>query len=419
MNISNARMVASALACAAAAGSLLACGSGSSGGTTAAAGGTSTPSATPVAAKPASPLVADLPAELKAQYVGLPTPPQKSGYAAFKAVKKPWKVCYAESFVGNPWRVAMANEMKRLAGQYQQAGLISGFTMSVADTDVARQNQQIRQFTDQGCSVIFTVAASATGVNAAIKAAHDKGIPVVTLIGSVTSPDALNVDSNYFVMGTALAKATAAASKNVLMVKGIDGSPISVQQNKGAKEEWSQDGTKIVAEVNGNWTPSVTKQAVLNALATHPGDIGAVWTTGSESAVVAQAFKQAGRKPPLITASISGDALGYWKQNPSEFKFSGVGLMPSWAAQTAWRVGMRTLAGDGPKLNPIMVPIPTVSQGELPTLYQSCMKPDSAAVFPVAPQDPLPGNLMDAYFTQKGEAGPFDYASTPGACAGS
>jgi ribose transport system substrate-binding protein len=346
--------------------------------------------------------------------VGLPTAPTASTYSNFAAVKKPWKVCYSESFQGNPWRVSLANGMKALAQQYEKAGLVAGFTMSVADNDVARQSQQIRQFVQQGCSIIFAVAGSATGLNAAIAEAHQKGIPFVTMAGSVTSPDAVNVDSNYYVLGQELAKLTAQPG-DVLMIKGIAGEPIANLQNDGATKQWSSSGTHVIAQVNGNWTPSITKQAVLNALTTHPGNIGAVWSTGSEAAEIAQAFAQAGRKAPLITASVSGDALGYWKAHP-DFRFSGVAIAPSWTAETGWRVGMRTLAGNGPKINPIMVPIPTVSQNDLAGLYKPCMTASSASVFPVVAQDPLPQTLMDAYFGKPGEVGPYSYAKTPDPC---
>lgn len=391
------------------------CGSSSSEGKS--AGAASAPSVTTQTASASSGIAAGLPGALSAQYVGLPKPPAKSVYSSFAAVKGPWKVCYSESFQGNPWRVSLANEMKRLAKEYEKAGLVSSFTMSVSNEDVARQNQQIRQFVQQGCSIIFSVAGSATGLNAAVQYAYEKGVPFVTMAGSVTSSDAVNVDSNYYVLGEELAKVTGEVN-NVLMVKGIEGQPIAALQNEGAKKEWSSLGTKVVAEVNGNWTPSTTKQAVLNAIATHPQSIGAVWSTGSESVEIAEAFAQSGRKLPLITASISGDALGYWKAHP-EFRFSGVAIAPSWTAETGWRVGMRTLAGKGPKIDPIMVPIPTVSQSELPSLYQSCMTPTSSSVFPVVKSDPLPEALMNAYFEKPGEVGPYSYSDIPSPCSSS
>lgn len=401
-----------------AAGSLAACGSSSQSSSNSSNGNSSAAASQQPAQQSASPLAASLPAELKSQYVGTADPVAPSPWAHSSAVKKPWKVCYSESYLGNPWRVALANEMKRLASSYKAAGLVSSFTMSVSNNDIARQDQQIRQFANQGCSIIYTVAGSATGLNQAIDAAAAKGIPVVTIAGAVTTPKAVNVDSNYYVLGQDLARAIVNnGGKNVLMVKGISGSPIATQENNGAYSVFSKAGTNIVAQVNGNWTPSVTKDVVLKALATHPGSIDAIWTTGSESAEIAQAFQQSGRKPSLITASISGDALGYFHQHQDSFKFAGVALMPSWTAETGWRVGMRLLAGEGPKLTTLMVPVPKVTQSDLSKLYQPCMTPTSGNVFPVMPSDPLPPNLMDAYFNKSGEVGPYDYSKIPSACA--
>lgn len=425
----NLRLLAALAICALLAVTVAACGSSSGAGSTAeettteaatgeeAAGGESEPAASKEGA-PANELVAALPKALQEQYVGLPSEPVASKLAGFKAVKEPWKVCYSESYQGNPWRVKLAEEMKRLAGEYEKAGLVSGFTMSVSEEEVARQNQQIRQFVSQGCSIIFAVAGSATGLNAAIKDAYEHGIPFVTMAGSVTSPYAQNVDSNYYVLGQEFAKNAAEAGGEVLMIKGLEGSPISALQNEGAKAQWGEDGATVAAEVNGNWTPSTTKQVTLQTLATHPSGIGAVWSTGSESAIIAEAFAQSGQEPPLITASISGDALGYWKAHEKEFKFAGAAIMPSWTAETGWRVGMRTLAGNGPKMTPIIVPIPPVTQADLPKLYEPCMTPSSSSVFPVVKEDPLPEELMNAYFTTAGEVGPYQYSNTPRPCAG-
>jgi ribose transport system substrate-binding protein len=77
---------------------------------------------------------------------------------------------------------------------------------------------------------------------------------------------------------------------------------------------------------------------------------------------------------------------------------------------------MRILAGEGPKLNIIMVPVPKVTQADLPKMYEKCMTPNSVSAFPVVPKDPLPTPLMNAYFRKPGEVGPFDYKKTPRAC---
>jgi ribose transport system substrate-binding protein len=92
-------------------------------------------------------------------------------------------------------------------------------------------------------------------------------------------------------------------------------------------------------------------------------------------------------------------------------------VLPSWTAQTLFRVAVRVLEGQQPKLNTLMIPIPAVHAADLGKWYSSCMTPDSVSVFPIAPQDPMPTDLMNAYFQKPAPIG-FDYAATPSPCAG-
>jgi ribose transport system substrate-binding protein len=311
----------------------------------------------------------------------------------------------------------------RLTDIYKEKGWIESFEMSDSNGDVSRQISQIRSFIDKGCSIISSFAGSSTALNEAIKAAYDAGIPFVTGAGAVTSPYAVNVDSNYVKFGQDLAQAIVDdlgdKGGNVLRVEGIAGSPLVAQQKAGADKAFdAADNVKVIRDVNGNWSANVTKTVVLQTLATSPQPIDAVWTSGSEARIVAEAFKQAGRPVPLITGSISGDALGYWKENPEEFRFAGGALMPTWTAHTLFRVGVRTLEGQEPKLNILMVPVPEVKQDELDAWYQSCMTPASSSIFPVAPEDPLPPALMNDYFKKPEPVAMFDYSNTPDPCAG-
>ena len=243
-------------------------------------------------------------------------------------------------------------------------------------------------------------------------------IPVVS-VGLVTSPYAISVDSNYIKFGYDMAKAittTLNGKGNVLRVEGIAGSPLVAEQRVGADKAFAESpNVKVVRDVNGNWTAAVTKTVVLQALATSPQPIEAVWTSGSEARVVAEAFAQAGRPLPLITGSVSGDALGYWKEHP-DFKFAGGALMPSWTAQTAIRVGVRLLLGQEPKVSLIEMPIPPVAMADLGKWYRSCMTTDAVSVFPVAPEDPMPETLLNGYFKKPASTPEFDYAKTPDPC---
>ena len=365
-------------------------------------------------------LTGSLPDELQALYVDASQELMPSAYDDFTPPAKPWKWCHSESYQGNPWRVSLTNELRRLVDGLIAKGDASSFEVSDSNGDVSQQINQIRTFIESGCSIITAVPGSSTGLDDVIKAAYDAGIPFVTVSAFVTSPYAINVDSNYsrwgFEMMEAIAKGLDGKG-NVLLVEGIAGAPIVEMERNGAEKVLAENPElKVSRSVNGNWTANVTKTVVLQTLATNPAPIDAVWTTGSESRVVAEAFAEAGRPAPLITGSITGDALGYWKENPDKYRFEGHAVLPGWNAQALVRVGQRILEGQKPKLNVLMIPIPAVNGAELDKWYQDCMTPDAVSVFPVPPTDPMPEALMDAYFTNPGPTG-FDYSQVPGACA--
>lgn len=360
-------------------------------------------------------LTANLPDDLKQIYIGATNVLSPSAYDDFKPVAAPWKWCHSESYQGNPWRVTVTNELKRLV-----EGAGATFEISDSNNDTAQQINQIRAFIDKGCTIISSIPGSATALDEVVKAAYDAGIPFVTAAGSVTSPYAINVDSNYGAWGYDMIKAIAAekgGKADILMVEGIAGHPIVVQEKEGADRALAEEpGLKVVRTINGNWTANVTKSAILQALATYPGQIDAVWTTGSESRVVAEAFAEAGRPAPLITGSATGDAIGYWKANPDKYNFTGHGVLPHWTAETLYRVGARLLSGQHPKLNTLLMPIPAIKLADFEGIYKDCMTPDAVSVFPIPATDPVPESILDGYFTNPAPTPNYDYATVPGAC---
>ncbi|MER8630910.1 ABC transporter substrate-binding protein [Mesorhizobium opportunistum] len=366
-------------------------------------------------------VIGGLPTELKAQYDGAPQKVLPSAWDNFTPPPKPWKWCHSESYQGNPWRVTVTKELKRLVDGLIADGTVSSLEISDSNNDASQQINQIRAFIDKKCSIITSIPGSATALDDAIDAAAKAGIPFITAAGSVTSPNAINVDSNYarwgYDMMTAIGKAQPDGA-SILLVEGIAGHPIVVQERQGADKALAENPKlKISRTVNGNWTANVTKTVVLQAIATNPAPIDAVWTTGSESRVVAEAFAEAGRPAPLITGSITGDALGYWKANPDKYRFEGHAVLPHWTAETLFRVGERMLDGQKPKLNTLLIPIPPVHNADLGQWYKDCMTTDAVSIFPIPPKDPMPEEWLDAYFSNPAPTKGWDYSKVPDACA--
>lgn len=375
--------------------------------------------ATGVQAQDRADALSKLPQNLQALYTDA-VDVGPSLYADFKAPAKPWKWCHSESYMGNPWRVTFNGELARLVEGAKASGDVSEFIVSDSNNDITQQISQIRAFIEQGCSVITTIAGSSTALNAVIEDAHKAGIPVITSAGAVTTPHAINVMHNQNLWGYQMGKGIAQALPNggtILQVEGISGHPLVQQENAGLDKAVSEaTGLTIARKVSGEWTGTTTKSAVLQALATTPQNIDAVWSTGSEARFIAEAFQQAGRPLPLIAASISGDALGFWNANQADFKFYGGEVSPHVAAQNAFRVALRVVEGQTPIVNTIIAPMPLITQADLPTWYKDCMKPDSTSIFPVPPADPFPEDVLNGYFTNGAATPLYDFAKTPASC---
>lgn len=87
-----------------------------------------------------------LPAELKAQYDGAPQKVLPSAWDNFTPPAKPWKWCHSESYQGNPWRVSVTNELKRLVDGLIADGTVASFEVSDSNNDPSQQINQIRAF---------------------------------------------------------------------------------------------------------------------------------------------------------------------------------------------------------------------------------------------------------------------------------
>jgi len=371
------------------------------------------------AAQDRAALLEPLPDDIQALYTS-PIEVGESAYDAYAPRQKPWRWCHSESYMGNAWRVTMNDELERLVGTAIEAGDVAAFLVADSNGDTTRQISQIRSFIDRDCDIITTIAGSSTGLDDAIADAFEAGIAVVTTAGAVTSPYAVNVLHNQhlwgYEMGVAIAR-NLTEGGNVLQVEGIPGHPLVVQENAGFQQALeAHPELNRVRKITGRWTASHTKSAVLQALATMPQPIDAVWTTGSETRVIAEAFEQVGRPVPLTTGSITGDALGYWHENPETFRFEGGEVSPHVAAHNAFRIGMRLLHGQKPRLDTIIAPMPMIAQDDLADWYEPCMQPDSASIFPIPPENPFPDALMDGYFTGGTGTPHFDYATVPPVC---
>ena len=173
-----------------------------------------------------------------------------------KSEAGPYKIALANSFIGNTWRVEMANLFK---GGCKMPPFNKQVTCSVYNSgnDVGKQTQQISNLISQHVDAIVINAASPTGLNGIIKQACDRGIVVVSFDNVVTAPCAQTVNTNQLKFGKQMAQYLVDqlhGKGNVIMVTGVAGTFADAERNKGAEAVFKANpGIKVVAKYSGNW----------------------------------------------------------------------------------------------------------------------------------------------------------------------
>ncbi len=143
----------------------------------------------------------------------------------------------------------------------------------------------------------------------------------------------------------------------LLEVRGIAGTSVDDDIHKGIEDEIKKyPGMKLVGSVHGNWTQSIAQKEVAGVLPSLP-PVDAVVTQGGDGYGTYEAFKQAGRKTPLIIMGNRQDELALWKQlegEPGGYHTFSLSSAPGCASIAFW-VAQQVLAG---KQVPKMVEVP-------------------------------------------------------------
>jgi ribose transport system substrate-binding protein len=403
-----------------AAGSLAACGSGGEG-----AGAGKSDSKASAAAdttgvacaelpalklpKGSESLLGSLPDEVQQAYNRYPGLVAESPYANFKPKgSKPFTIGFNNSFSGNAWRAAALKSLKDDVAKAKAAGLVDRLVITDSNNKTDVQIQQMRSLIQQKVDLIISIPGSPNAMNATMKEAHDAGIPVVTLASPVTTPHAINVDTNGFLIGAKQAVGLAqvlGGKGNVITIEGIPGTPGSGFIQSGGEAVLKQcKDMKIVTNVVGQWSQSVAKTEMLKALATHPGKIDGVWEQGSMAMGAFQALEQAGRPlVPVTDGNPDENSLAYWHDKQADgYKGVGSANSPGAGMDVAFKVGMRTLLGQGPKVTSIVIDPPLITNDNVGDWYKPSFTTSSDGVAEPPPNTWLPDAKLDSFFATPG-----------------
>ncbi|HYN89327.1 MAG TPA: ABC transporter substrate-binding protein [Ardenticatenaceae bacterium] len=349
-------------------------------------------------------VVSSLPKNVQASYRNLAQPVAASPWADFKpAGKPPWTIGYSSEYAGNSWRAEGMNRlMKVLLPKYKAAGLVDKVIVTQSNLDDSLQNQQIRQLVDQGADAVLTCCASTTALNQSVKYAHDKGVPFFVWSGYITSPHAINSSANYRAAGATVAKSLfdkIGGKGNVLDVVGIPGAASSDSFEAGVQDALKDyPDIKIVGTVAGKWTDQVAKTEVQKFLGTHPEKIDGVIAQAASDTGALQGLIQSGR--PVVPVTLGGEvgAACYWRKHPDFAKTGWHVWPPGDEMQLSFEVMMRTLQGQGPKIQSIVRNIAPFSHADVVKQLPANCDENSDAWLQPGPEKWFPSSEMDKFF---------------------
>ncbi len=286
-----------------------------------------------------------------------------SAYRDWKAPNPPpWTIGYASSYAGNTWRAGVMDRLtQKLIRKWKKLGLLKEVLVTQSNLNDALQIQQMRQLVDRGVDALIVCCSNPTALNATVKYAYDKGVPTFSFVGYLTSPYSINSSANYQLaghrMGTWMGDELGGNGK-VLVVEGIPGTSGSDSQDRGIKAGLAEfPDIEVVGSIAGMWTDQVAQAEVQKWLATHPGQLDGIVVQSAAEMGVLRALQQSGRD--MIPVTIGGElgAICYWRKNIDYISSAYHVWPPGDDFELIWNIMMRTLQGQGPKLQSVLVDV--------------------------------------------------------------
>ena len=217
-----------------------------------------------------------------------------------KSEAGPYKIALANSFIGNTWRVEMANLFK---GGCKMPPYSKQVTCSVYNSgnDVGKQTQQISNLISQQRRRDRHQRRISDGPErnhqAGLRPWDRRRVVRQCRHGSVRS-DREHESAQVRHADGAVPGRSLNGKGNVIMVTGVAGTFADAERNKGAEAVFKANpGIKVVAKYSGNWASADAQRATAAQLPSLPKVDGA-WVQGGTDGVL-KAFVDAGKPLPI------------------------------------------------------------------------------------------------------------------------
>lgn len=344
-------------------------------------------------------------------------PVGESPYRDWKAPNPPpWTIGFAQSYAGNTWRAAEMRRLREvLIPKWKELGLIDEVIVTQSNLDDSRQIQQIRQLVDQGVDAIMVCCSNPTALNQSVKYAYDRGVPTFSATGYLTSPYSVNSSANFVVGGHMMGEWMAqeiGEEGRVLVVEGIPGASASDSQDLGirmALEDYPD--IEIAGSVAGQWTDQVAQSEIQRWMATNPRPLDGIIIQSASELGALRALQQSGRDMIPITIGGEEGALCYWRKNPDYVSGAIHAWPPGTDFEMSWNIMMRTLQGQGPKIQSILTKPHTMDFEQLKAFLDEDCNVDSDGWYNVPIEQWAGKEYLDNFFVRPADPEAYDPAS--------
>ena len=218
--------------------------------------------------------------------------PSSGATVQLPAKTGPYRIAFANGFIGNGWRVQMIQTLRAYAAQPDIAKQIKELRIVTVGTDVSAQIAAMDNFINAGFDAILIDANSPTAFKPVLRRAQKAGVLIVSFdntfdrTGKETHLIQVNQDQRAMgqMMGDWLNQ-TMKAKKSVLEVRGVPGNSVDRDRHEGFRAAMAKDPGLQITEVVGNWDDGTSQKAVADALAVH-GNFDGIYTQGGTIGVV-------------------------------------------------------------------------------------------------------------------------------------
>lgn len=341
--------------------------------------------------------------DIAKQYNGFPNPILKSAWADWKPDHAgPYKAAIVTSPLENPFQTNMHDGVVK---KLKENGVEIVADLSAATRqDVPGQLQQLRQVVAMKPDIIFLYPLAPEPAIEEVEAAGKAGIPVVSMQNSTNSEYAVSLSLNNVLQAMTLGSKVFEAidgKGKALRVHGVPGVSQDKESSLGYEKVMELcPGIEQVGEVSGTYSNSVAQQEVLKFLATHPAGVDAVLSSGTMGLGILQAFKQSGKDPAIMAdPGSSKGAVAYAHDHP-DYPYFGTGTPSLHMGEIMGEVGLRILAGQGPKINQFAVMPQVITQENIDKVYEPSYKETDPEDAPGDPNAYFPKEHLDKLFNK-------------------